>query len=178
MPTERAIGAPLSGTAEDWEPDRKDARLHYAPRDATGFARHPHQIARFKRGDRTLVATAWRLMREQRMGPAPYQEGLFVANDAVRRTSREVLNDAPANGAVVTSLEVSAPSANRAARERTSVQPLPPGPRLSDMLLLAAGDVGATPSLESVAKRAWSSNDGESLLTVTLRRANAVDSTS
>jgi len=126
-------------------------------------------------------------MREQRMGPAPYQVGSFVANDSVRVTSREVLNDAPPNGAVVTSLgtspgivslEVSAPSAKRAARVRTSVQPLPPGTRLSDMLLLAAGDAGATPSLESVAKRAWGSNDGEYRLTVTLRRANAVDSTS
>ncbi len=46
-------------------------------------------------------------MREQRMGPAPYQVGLVVANDSVRRISREVLDGASANGAVVTSLGTS-----------------------------------------------------------------------
>ncbi len=170
MPSRAALDSPLTATAADWEPDRDDARMRYAPRFATGFSLLPHQIARFKRGENTVVAGAWRLMREQRMGPAPYNVGLFVADDSVRITSREVLEDAPANGAVITplgsspgivSLEVLAPSAKRAARVRTAVQPLPAGTRVSDMLLLAAGDAGATPSLESVATRAWGSNDIE-----------------
>lgn len=170
MPSRLALETPMSAGVKDWEPDRQDARMRYAPRYATGFALLPHQIARFKRGDNTVVAGAWRLMREQRMGPAPYQVGLIVANDSVQITSREVLDGAPANGAVITSLgsspsivslEVLAPSAKRAARVRTAIQPLLPGARVSDMLLLAAGDAGATPSLESVATRAWGSNDIE-----------------
>ncbi len=168
MPSRSALEAPISAAVKDWAPDRNDARMRYAPRYATGFSLLPHQIARFKRGESTVVAGAWRLMREQRMGPAPYKVGLFVANDSVRVISQEVLEDAPANGAVITSLgsspgivslEVLAPSAKRAARVRTAIQPLPNGTRVSDMLLLAAGDAGATPSLESVASRAWGSND-------------------
>ncbi len=170
MPSPAALDSPVMAGVKDWEPDRKDSRMRYAPRYATGFSLLPHQLARFKRGESTVVAGAWRLMREQRMGPAPYRVGLFVANDSVRITSQEVLEDAPANGAVITSLgsaagivslEVLAPNAKRAARVRSAVQPLPSGARVSDLLLLAAGDAGATPSLENVASRAWGSNDIE-----------------
>jgi len=42
IPTERAIVAPLSATAEDREPNRKDARMRYTPRYATGLALLPH----------------------------------------------------------------------------------------------------------------------------------------
>jgi hypothetical protein len=168
MPSAAAIMSPLAATERDWEPDRKDARMRYATRYATGFGMLPHQIARFKRGDSTVVAGAWRMMREQRMGPAPYQVGLFVADDSAVVISRTIKDSAPANGAVVAalgttaklvSLEIMAPTAKRATRVRTAVQPLANGVRVSDMLLLAAGDAGATPSLENVAGRAWGSND-------------------
>jgi len=59
------------------------------------------------------------------------------------------------------SLEVIAPSAKRATRVRTAVQPLGSNAAVSDMLLLAGGDAGATPTLESVSARAWGSNDIE-----------------
>lgn len=170
MPTPRVIDSPLVATADDFEPDRKDARMRYATRYATGFADLPHQLARFKRGDSTVVAGSWRLMREQRMGPAPFKVGLFVVDDALAVLNERVLDSAGANGAVIASLgrsprlvslEVLGTSGRRAARVRTAVAPLARDVRVSDMLLLAGGDAGATPSLENVASRAWGSNDIE-----------------
>ena len=170
MPTPSAIANPLAATAADWEPDRKDARMRYATRYATGFAALPHQLARFKRGDSTVLAGAWRLMREQRMGPAPYRVGFFVADSALALRHERVVDSAPANGALlatlgttpaVVSLEVLGTNARRTARVRSGVTPLASGARVSDMLLLAGGDAGAAPTLESVASRAWGSNDIE-----------------
>ncbi len=168
MPSASAIANPLSTRVKDFDADRKDARMRYATRYATGFGELPHQIARFKRGTNTVVAGAWRLMRELRMGPGPYRAGLFIADDSAKVTSREVIDSASANGAVfailgtqpgLLSLEVIGQRSNRAARVRTAVQPLENGVRVSDMLLLAGGDAGPTPTLESVAGRAWGSND-------------------
>jgi hypothetical protein len=170
MPTPRVIDSPMVATADDFEPDRKDARMRYATRYATGFADLPYQLARFKRGDSTVVAGAWRLMREQRMGPAPFKVGLFVVDDTLAVINERVLDSAGANGAVIAglgrsprlvSLEVLGTSARRAARVRTAVAPLGADVRVSDMLLLAGGDAGATPSLANVAARAWGSNDIE-----------------
>ena len=170
MPSPRVIDSPMVATAADFAPDRKDARMRYATRYATGFASLPHQLARFRRGDSTVVAGAWRLMREQRMGPAPFRVGLFVVDDTLAVLNERVLDSAAANGAVIAglgrsarlvSLEVLGVSGRRAARVRTAVAPLSSGARLSDLLLLAGGDAGATPSLESVATRAWGSNDIE-----------------
>ncbi|HMS01507.1 MAG TPA: hypothetical protein PKE51_00970 [Gemmatimonadaceae bacterium] len=170
MPTPEAMRTPLSASATDWEPDREDARMRYAPRYATGFSALPHQFARFRRGDSTVVASAWRLTRTQRMGAGPYRVGLFAADDSVRIVSETVRDSAAANGAVVTalgtvprllSLEVMGASARRTARVRAAVAPLADSVRVSDMLLLAGGDAGAAPTLESVAPRAWGSNDIE-----------------
>ncbi len=170
MPKEGVLNAPLSATDADWEPDREDARMRYAPRYATGFVMLPHQLARFRRGDSTVVAGAWRLMREQRMGPAPYNVGLFMADAQAKIVGSEAKDSAGANGAVIAplgtspkivSLEVLAPSGNRAARVRTVVNPLSTTAGMSDLLLLGGGDAGATPSLASVAARAWGSNDIE-----------------
>jgi hypothetical protein len=170
MPSPAAIANPLAASAADWAPDRKDARMRYATRYATGFSALPHQFARFRRGDSTVLAGAWRLMREQRMGPAPYRVGFFVADSALTLRQERVVDSAPANGALLAaigrtpalvSLEVLGTNARRTARVRSGVTPLSSEARVSDMLLLAAGDAGAAPSLESVAPRAWGSNDIE-----------------
>ncbi len=170
MPSPEAIANPLAATAADWEVDRKDARMRYSTRYATGFAALPHQVARFKRGDSTVVAGAWRLMREQRMGAAPYRVGLFVADDSLELVGSRVIDSATAAGAVIAnlgaaprvlSLEVLGMRSRRVARVRTGVSPLEPSVRVSDMLLLAGGDAGPAPTLESVAPRAWGSNDIE-----------------
>jgi hypothetical protein len=170
MPTPEAIRNPLAATAKDWEPDRKDARMRYAPRYATGFSALPHQFARFRRGDSTVVASAWRLTRTQRMGAGPYRVALFMADDSARLVGETTRDSAAAAGAIIgtlgttprlLSLEVLGASARRTARVRAGVQPLGGDVRVSDMLLLSGGDAGPAPTLESVASRAWGSNDIE-----------------
>lgn len=170
MPSPRAITDPLSATAEDWDPTRKDARMRYATRYASGFVALPHQMARFKRGDSTVLASAWRLMRELRMGPAPYRAGVYLADAEAKVVHERVQDSIPANGALVVplgnaprivSLEILAERSQRATRARSAVAPLPVGTRMSDLLLLTGGDAGAAPTLEQVARRAWGSNDIE-----------------
>ncbi|MEN9510026.1 MAG: hypothetical protein RLZZ621_2589 [Gemmatimonadota bacterium] len=168
MPSGAALGAPLSATPRDWDPKRKVARMRYATRYASGFGALPHQLARFRRGDTTLLAGGYRLMRDLEMGRAPYQAGLTL--DRVDGTTAAVTvrrDSAAANGALLApytvpmlaSLEVLAPTGKRAARVRTAVQPLPRDARLSDYLLLQRGDPSIAPSLERNADQAFGSLD-------------------
>lgn len=169
MPLPPALASPLEAVPEDWDPKRKKARMRYAPRYATGFGPLPNQFARFRRGDTTLVAGGYRLMRDLEMGRAPYHAALTL--DAVdQRPAVQVRKDSvPANGALLApitrpmmaSLEVLAPTGKRTARVRTTVQPLPAETRLSDYLLLQRGDPSPTPSLERNATQAYGSLDIE-----------------
>ncbi|WP_396207128.1 hypothetical protein [Gemmatimonas sp.] len=165
MPTVEAIENPLSAQAGDWDPKRKKARMRYSTRYANGFGNLPYQFARFRRGDTTLLAGGYRLMRELEMGRAPYTAGLTLDRldgSAARTVTKD---SAGANGAVlvpftsptIASLEVLAPVGKRAARVRTVVQPLPTDTRLSDYLLLQRGDESPTPSLERNAGQAYGS---------------------
>ncbi len=165
MPVARAIATPVGAIESDWDPFRKKARMRYAPRYASGFTVVPHQIARFRRGDSTLVAGAYRLVRELEMGRAPYSAA-FVLDAVDGRPATSVKRDsAAANGALLaaisapmlTSIEVLATTGRRATRARSTVQPLPKDVRLSDYLLLQRGDATATPSLERNALQAYGS---------------------
>jgi hypothetical protein len=169
MPTVEAIENPLTSTPADWDPRRKKARMRYSTRYAAGYGALPHQLARFRRGDTTLLAGGYRLMRELEMGRAPYTAGLTVDRldgTAARTVTRD---SAGANGALLVpltsqamaSLEVLAPVGKRAARVRTTVQPLTGEVRLSDFLLLQRGDPSPTPSLERNAGQAYGSLDIE-----------------
>ena len=166
MPVAKIMATPIGASESDWDLARKKARMRYAPRYATGFGVAPHQIARFRRGDSTLVAGGYRLVRELEMGRAPYSAALTLdaldgrAPVSVRRDS------AAANGALLAalgtspmlaSIEVLAPTGRRATRARATVQPLPKDARLSDYLLLQRGDATATPSLERNAMQAYGS---------------------
>lgn len=167
MPTVEAIENPLSAVIADWEPRRKKARMRYSTRYGAGYGLLPHQFARFRRGDTTVLAGGYRLMRELEMGRAPYTAALTV--DALDGAApRQVVKDsAGANGALLlplsapmlASLEVLAPTGRRTARVRTTVQPLPSDARLSDYLLLQRGDASPTPSLERNAEQAYGSLD-------------------
>jgi len=169
MPVRTAIETPVGASDDSWELRRAKARMRYAPRYASGFGELPHQFSRFKRGDTTLVAGAYRLVRELEMGRAPYVAGLTL--DAFDGSvAQQVLRDsAKANGAliapitapVLASLEVLAATGRRAARVRTTVQPLPRETRLSDYLLLQQGDASLAPSLERNALQAYGSLDIE-----------------
>lgn len=165
MPTVEAIENPLSAQADDWDPKRKKARMRYSTRYANGYGKLPYQFARFRRGDTTLLAGGYRLMRELEMGRAPYTAGLTLDRLDASPARTVTKDSAGANGALlvpflaptIASLEVLAPVGKRAARVRTVVQPLPADTRLSDYLLLQRGDASPTPSLERNAGQAYGS---------------------
>lgn len=169
MPVPSAISTPLAATPGDWNPRRQKARMRYAPRYATGFGALPHQFARFLRGDTTIVAGGYRLMRELEMGRAPYTAALTLDAFDGREPLQARRDSAQANGALLlpistpmlASLEVLAPAGKRAARVRTVIKPLPAGTRLSEYLLLQRGDASATPMLERNALQAYGSNEIE-----------------
>lgn len=169
MPVLEAIATPVGATTEDWDPRRAKARMRYAPRYATGFGALPHQFARFRRGDTTVLAGGYRLVRDLQMGRAPYRAALTL--DALQgRAPAQVVRDsapaasgllAPITAPTLASLEVLAPAGRRAARVRTTVTPLPADARLSDYLLLQRGDASPTPELAPNAAQAYGSLDIE-----------------
>jgi hypothetical protein len=164
LPSQAALNNPFAATPADWNLDAKNARMRYAPRYASGFKTPPYQLARFRRGDTTVVAGAYRLVRDLEMGRPPYNAALVLdpfngsAPIVVRRDS------AGANAAMlarignipyVASVEVLAPTGKRAARARAGIEPLPASRKVSDILLLTRGDPSARPSLESAAAMAF-----------------------
>lgn len=165
MPLLEAIETPMGAQASDWDPRRKKARMRYSARYAAGFGALPNQFARFRRGDTTLLAGGYRLMRELEMGRAPYTAGLTLDRVDGSAPVQTTKDSAGANGALLAplrtpmlaSVEVIAPVGKRAARARTMVQPLPADARLSDYLLLQRGDPSPTPSLERNAAQAYGS---------------------
>lgn len=166
MPVPAAIAKPVGASNGDWELKRKNARMRYSPRYASGFGALPFQFARFRRGDSTVVAGGYRMVRELEMGRAPYVAA-FTADAFNGTPVRQVRKDsAAAAGALLlnigttpmlASLEVMSPGAKRAARVRETVQPLPPDTKISDYLVLVRGDQSATPSLETNAENAYGS---------------------
>ena len=176
MPSQKAMTTPIGATSADWSPRRQKARMRYAPRYANGFAEVPHQFARFRRGDTTIVAGGYRLVRELEMGRAPYNATMVLDAMNGRAPTIAKRDSATANGALLAplmgpmlaSIEVLAPAGKRATRVRTTVQPLAPGTRLSDYLLLQRGDATATPTLERNALQAYGSLEIERGATVGL----------
>lgn len=165
MPLIEAIEKPVGAEPGDWDVRRKKARMRYSARYAAGFGAIPNQFARFRRGDTTLLAGGYRLMRELEMGRAPYRAGLVLDSFDGSAPSVVTKDSAGANGALLApmrapmlaSIEVLAPVSKRAARARMTVQPLPADARLSDYLLLQRGDPSPTPSLERNAAQAYGS---------------------
>jgi hypothetical protein len=176
MPSLKALASPVGSAAGDWDPRRKSARMRYSPRYASGFGMVPHQIARFRRGDTTLVAGAYRLVRELEMGRAPYTASLVldaldgkppvtIRKDSAAAASALLLSmTAP----MLASLEVFGERGKRATRVRTTVQPLPRDARLSDYLVLQRGDPSVNPTLERNAAQAYGSLEIEKGATVGL----------
>ncbi|MCU0649315.1 MAG: hypothetical protein MUF00_15065, partial [Gemmatimonadaceae bacterium] len=167
MPAPRVVGAPLTATEQDWDLARKKARMRYAPRYASGFKPAPHQLARFRRNDSTVVVGSYRLVRELEMGRGPYRAGLVLATSPTSQT-RQVRDSAPAAGGFIgalpaggalASLEVWSRTSRRATRVRASVAPLAPTAKISDLLFTAKSDQTGRPSLEWAAASAFGSAD-------------------
>lgn len=181
-----ALTNPFASTPADWPLNRKKARMRYAPRYASGYGVPPYQFARFRRGDSTVVAGAYRLIRELEMGRAPYNAALVL--DALDGKDPIVVkrDNAPANAALlatigttpfVASLEIVAPNGKRAARAREAVQPLPTSRKVSDLLLLTKGDPSARPNLETAAGMAFGGADIDGGTTIGLYWENYLNVT-
>ena len=178
------LANPFTATAEDWPLNRKKARMRYAPRYASGFGIPPYQFARFRRGDSTVVAGAYRLIRELEMGRGPYNAALVL--DALDGKEPMIMrrDNAAANGAILArigptpflaSLEIVAPNGRRAARVREAVQPLASTRKVSDILLTTKGDPSAKPSLETAMTMAFGGADIDGGTTIGLYWENYLD---
>lgn len=177
MPTPAAIDKPVGASDKDWNFKRKNARMRYAPRYTTSIGALPHQWARFRRGDTTIVAAGYRLVRDLEMGRAPYTAAITldgfdgrppkqVKKDSVTAAGALLINMGTAP--MLASLEVLAPLSKRAARARETVTPLPVSALISDYLVLVRGDPSATPTLEASAKNAYGSLEIEGGTTIGL----------
>ena len=177
MAVPAAIAKPLSVNAYSWSLMNPKARMRYSPRYGRGFGALPHQFARFRRGDSTLVAGGYRMVRELELGRAPYIAALTF--DAVDGSPpRQVVKDSASAASalllslgkspMLASIEVLAPTGRKAARARETVQPLPPTAQLSDYLVLVRGDPSLTPSLERSAPTAYGSLEIEGGSTIGL----------
>jgi hypothetical protein len=184
LANEKVLSTPLEISAEDYDLNAKKARMRYAPRYASGFGIPPYQFARFRRGDSTVVAGAYRLIRELEMGRGPYNAALVL--DAFDGSEPKVSkrDNAGPNGAILTSigsqsflasLEIVAPNGRRAARVREAVKPLEPGRKVSDILLTQRGDPTGRPTLESSAAIAFGGADIDGGQTIGLYWENYLD---
>jgi hypothetical protein len=166
VPTRAAMERPEQASAEAWDLEDARARTRYAPRYARrGFVELPHQLARFRRGDSTVVVGAWDVDRVPRWDSAAPPDslrrrldvGLVLVDGGGARTAT-VRPGLPRRGALVAtvgtvprlaSLEVLDTIAGRAARARYAVAPLPATAPVSDLLLLERG-AGPAAELDSV----------------------------
>jgi len=166
MPTPAAIEKPVGATSTDWNMMDPRARMRYSPRFGVGYGALPNQFARFRRGDSTLLAGGYRMVRELEMGRGPYIAALTLDAFDGRAPRQVRVDSAPAASALLlnmgttpllASLEVLGPTGRRAARVRETVQPLSPDARLSDYLVLVRGDPTPAPTLERNAANAYGS---------------------
>ncbi|AHG88028.1 hypothetical protein J421_0491 [Gemmatirosa kalamazoonensis] len=168
VPRADAVESPTTSEADDWELDARLPAMRYAPRYAwRGVRPLEHQLARFRRGDSTLVVGAWSVARDgvwhgdsaradsardlrRRMPrdstrPDTLRAALVLVDTAGRMTTvaRDSATTAGAlivavpRAAYLASVELLAPARGRAARARTGLAPLPRDTVVSDLLLLA-----------------------------------------
>jgi hypothetical protein len=138
--------------------------MRYAPQWARGgLLELDHvravQVARFRRGDTSVVAASWALGRDTtgfegaaRWQGKPLQGALLLLDDSLATVARAERAGAPARGALLVrearalggrarlyGLELRADEARRAARSRGAVATLAADAPLSDILLVASG---------------------------------------
>ncbi len=168
LPSASAVDDPAAADAEAWNLRDAQAHMRYAPRYAPhGFVALPHQLARFRRGDSTIVVGAWDVGRAARWDSAVVSQlpdsarrldvGLVLV-DSAGESTRAVRPGSPRRGALaitvgalprVASLEVLDTLAGRAARARYALAPLARDAAVSDVLLLDRG-AGPAADLDSV----------------------------
>ncbi len=144
MPNAHAMDHEARLTNDDWTLDDRFARTGYAPAYARSVHDLPSQIARFRRGDSTLVVAAWDARRDTTLIGRSLTASLVVAVDgSALLTTRQ--DSAKSTGQIaatavgdsgVVSLELLAATERRAARRREGFLALDSaGVVLSDLLL-------------------------------------------
>ncbi|HEX4682234.1 MAG TPA: hypothetical protein VH277_05985 [Gemmatimonadaceae bacterium] len=133
---------------EDWHLDNARAVTGYAPSFAKTVHELPSQMARFRRGDSTLVVAAWDARKDTTMLGRTLEASLVVLDDS--STSVERMDSVRTRGHIsmmaradsgIISLELLAAKERRAARSRRGFATRAPSRvSLSDLLLYAPGD--------------------------------------
>ncbi len=144
MPSVHGVDHVARITDDDWTLDDRFARTGYAPVYARSVHDLPSQIARFRRGDSTLVVAAWDARRDTTLIGRPLTASLAVVTDGAPLTAARQ-DSAKATGSLVAtvmsdsgvvSLELLATADRRAARRREGFTALDSnGVTLSDLLL-------------------------------------------
>lgn len=151
----------------DWRLDDPRAATGYSPSYMKTIHDVPNQIARFRRGDSTLILAAWDARKDTTLIGRPLDAALVVwSNDSAITATRQ--SNARTTGSLVTtalidsgivSLELLAPADKRAARVRVGV-----GARdtsalaVSDILLYSPASNAPVNTLASVQDNAFASN--------------------
>lgn len=157
----------IGGTArDDWQLADPRAATGYAPSYARTLHGLPSQIARFRRGDSTLVVAAWDARRDTTLLGRPLDAALVLwADDSARAVVR--LSDAHPVGSItatavvdsgLVSLEVIAKQQRRAARARVGLPPRDSGRVTLSDLLLYSPTSSPSNELDVVRERAFTSD--------------------
>lgn len=133
-------------TADDWHLDDPRARTGYAPAYARTIHALPSQIARFRRGDSTLIVAAWDGRRDTTLLGRTLNAALVIAVDGeplavARQVDQHAVGHIETIGVIdsgLVSLELLATTDRRGARERVGIAPRSTERvALSDLLLYA-----------------------------------------
>ncbi|HEX3868359.1 MAG TPA: hypothetical protein VHV78_16455 [Gemmatimonadaceae bacterium] len=148
FPSEHAVDHVGHIGADDWSLDDSRARYGYGPRYARSVHDLPHQIARFRRGDSTLVVAAWDGRRDTTLLGRTLNVALVLASGpdhmiVSRDSSPRAIGRISTTGVIdsgLVSLEVLAVADRRAARAREGIPArVSTTVTLSDLLLYAPG---------------------------------------
>ncbi len=151
LPPAAFVEDPASIQPEDWPLADPRPRTEYAPAYAS-FETLDHQLALFKRGDSTIVVTAFDIDRDSLWSEGPVEAAVILAADELEAPAiaRDVTEDVRgvfgvkiAGRPTLLSLELHSGEGARAARARYGIRP-PTPPRIvlsvSDLLLLLDSD--------------------------------------
>jgi hypothetical protein len=146
LPSLRTIEHPGATTTDDWRLDDRSAPSGYAPAVTRSIHFLPHQVARFRHGDSTIIVAAWDASRDTSIGRQS-EAAVAITNDeaivsvvvipVASRTGRagSATVAIRADSGMV-SIEVLDREERRAARARVGYAPPAPGRmRLSDLLI-------------------------------------------
>ena len=153
-------------TQDDWHLDDARAATGYAPSYLKTIHDVPNQIARFRRGDSTLILAAWDARKDTTLIGRPLDAALVVvAGDsvsaAVHRSNVRTIGSLVATTVIdsgLVSLELLAPAEKRAARVRIGVAARDTAAlAVSDLLLYSPTSANVT-SLAAIQDNAFASN--------------------